>query len=295
MFGGMRLRSAIGRRDVEAVRRLLEKHPSLAESERTWECFHSCVYPEEQERDAQMMALILDHGGHATCSGAQGRLDTAANNDERIIAKVLLEHGADVNHVSWNGTPLHRAADWGYVEMVRLLLDHGAGVNATGYRGDQKKTPLDFALASLERGGTEEPTADRQATVELLISRGAKSSTPSKKDIVASVRKQASTVGSILRRAFESPGPLFSGERQKILSMWLANFTKNLEGVVTAIETGRDMGGNNISPNEVLAGLERMCSEYGRHDTLKRLEDVCGRGIRDDFERVLRELRPLAF
>lgn len=45
-------------------------------------------------------------------------------------AIVLLERGADPNHVAANGaTPLHVAASMGHVSMARLLLDHGANPN----------------------------------------------------------------------------------------------------------------------------------------------------------------------
>jgi hypothetical protein len=56
------------------------------------------------------------------------------------IAKILLDHGANVNEMdedpkgrenkrprtSWAGTPLHRAVDTGSLELVQYLLDHGA-------------------------------------------------------------------------------------------------------------------------------------------------------------------------
>ena len=285
--------SAIQRGDLQYLKRALDMHPQLVNTASG--AYGNAPVEEAALRDKpEVVELLFKYSPDHEASGAYDALDVAANTDSREIARILLDNGVDVNHAESDGTPLHRAADWGYIEMVKLLLDRGADPNAIGYLEGDKTTPLDLALASLERGGTEEPTADKRATVEVLVSRGAKSSKQSNERIVASVREQATAVQSILRHAFQSPGSLYSAERHRILSMWLSNFIRNLEGVVTAVETGKDMGGNQISRDEILEGLQRMCGEYGRHDTLKRLEDVCGAGIRSEFEDVLRELRLLA-
>ena len=53
------------------------------------------------------------------------------------IARLLLEHGADVNALKdGHSTPLHVAARYGRVEVVRVLLEHGANVGAKGGDGE---------------------------------------------------------------------------------------------------------------------------------------------------------------
>jgi ankyrin repeat protein len=52
------------------------------------------------------------------------------------VARVLLEHGANVNaRDSDHWTPLHAAAARGRVEVIRVLLEYGADVNAKDGHG----------------------------------------------------------------------------------------------------------------------------------------------------------------
>jgi uncharacterized protein len=70
-------------------------------------------------------------------------LHSAAASKNIAIARLLLDHGADVNAKQQeNITPLHSAAHNGHVEMVKLLLDRGADRTAKTNAG---KTPYDFA------------------------------------------------------------------------------------------------------------------------------------------------------
>jgi len=64
------------------------------------------------------------------------------------MAELLLEHGADINaRDNEDQTPLHTAAEYGRVAVVKLLLTHGADVNSKDLRGD---TPLQTAVWRLE-------------------------------------------------------------------------------------------------------------------------------------------------
>jgi ankyrin repeat protein len=64
----------------------------------------------------------------------------AAAEGNEDIAKLLLEHGANVNAPDVDGnTALMNAASFGYLNLVRLFVEHGANVNVAatvaGYTG----------------------------------------------------------------------------------------------------------------------------------------------------------------
>ncbi len=72
-----------------------------------------------------------------------------------VIARLLIEAGADVNAVQQAGfTPLHAAAMTGQLDLAKLLLDRGADPNA---KADDGRTALAMAR-----------DAKQQAVVDLL-------------------------------------------------------------------------------------------------------------------------------
>ncbi len=74
----------------------------------------------------------------------------AAGNENKV--KNLINSGVSVNQIDiffFNWTPLHHAAYWGEISVVKLLIDKGANVDAKAKQGS---TPL---MVALENGKTE--------------------------------------------------------------------------------------------------------------------------------------------
>ncbi len=122
------LRAARGA-DLEAIELLLR--------------FHALIdLPNENATTPLMVAAGYGVGDADT----RGRFRTEA--DALPATRLLLEHGASVNHQDNTGsTALHGAAQLGWSQMVSLLLEFGADASIEDATGS---TPLDYALG---RGG----------------------------------------------------------------------------------------------------------------------------------------------
>ena len=125
---------------------------------------------------------------HNASQGPNPRLShTSYNNPQLLpdVARLLLEHGADVNarieHGASTGyddkgkTPLHLAvADRGRVEVVRVLLGHGANVGA---EDDKGRTPLhdaaDYRRLDVNDRREEDYVSGKVEVVRVLLEHGA--------------------------------------------------------------------------------------------------------------------------
>ena len=86
-------------------------------------------------------------------------LDWAVFKNQILIAKLLLQNGADVNIIKDDtifDTPLHVASGFGCLEMVEMLIRKGADIEAKDFLA---RTPLHLA---------------NEKTTEILIQMGAK-------------------------------------------------------------------------------------------------------------------------
>ena len=70
---------------------------------------------------------VLGHGVDFREPTGYTPLAIAVQHNQLTLARLLIEKGADVNtQNNWRDSPLHRACEQGFVEMVQLLMDHGA-------------------------------------------------------------------------------------------------------------------------------------------------------------------------
>ena len=119
--------AALGR--TERVEELLRADPGLA-SAWTPDGF-SALHLAAFFGGAGAARVLLEHGAEVDAVARNSMhvtpLHSAAAAREVEIARLLIEHGADVNACQEGGfTPLHAAAQNGDDALYRLLVDHGA-------------------------------------------------------------------------------------------------------------------------------------------------------------------------
>jgi uncharacterized protein len=139
---------------VERLRELLDRDPELARafSGDGFTALHLAAFMGHPAATRLLLERGADPDAVATSAqiGPVQPLHSAAATRELECARLLVEHGADVNARQAGGyTPLHEAAGNGDVELARLLLGAGADSRA---RKDDGQTPADLAA---ERGHQE--------------------------------------------------------------------------------------------------------------------------------------------
>ena len=105
---------------------------------------------------AKVARLLLEHGAdlNALGRGRSTALQLAVEGGKVEVVRVLLEHGADVNTLGrGRSTALQLAVEGGKVEVVRVLLEHGADVGAetgggkTAFQRAQEVENRDYEIA----------------------------------------------------------------------------------------------------------------------------------------------------
>jgi ankyrin repeat protein len=87
----------------------------------------------------EMVKLLIENGAEVDATDDDGwtALLHACTEGHLESAKILIEHGANVNHANLTSryTPLMATANYGQLGVAKLLLENGAEVNATNIEG----------------------------------------------------------------------------------------------------------------------------------------------------------------
>ncbi len=153
--------------NVDLAERLLAKGADInakLSTHRNWTIFSGIA----KMGNLKKARFLIDHGADINVNTLEGTpLQMAiyqGPNEE--MAKWLLENGARLQEFSFGNTELHLAAMRGSADLVPLLIRHGAGVNATNEYGH---TPLYYAARHGHRKAADAlitAGADKSAIVE---------------------------------------------------------------------------------------------------------------------------------
>ena len=160
---------------------------------------HERTRPQTKQTEALAeVEALIERGGDLNARDGKGftPIHWTARNGYEDVAKLLVEHGVDVNAKETavgQATPLHVASTYNHLAVAKLLLASGANVNSTDKWGG---TPLQYAafnghndlVVFFLANGAEINAKDRRygitvlhvavaggkaSTVELLIAKGA--------------------------------------------------------------------------------------------------------------------------
>ncbi len=136
--------SALGKLDI--VKEALEQNPDLINcfSEDGFTPLSIASYFGNEEITHLLLLNGADPNIPSNNNYTVYPIHSAVTANYTMIAKMLLEAGADINVVQMSGaTPLHSAAFNGNIELLIVLLEAGANVHA---KMEDGKTPADKAF-----------------------------------------------------------------------------------------------------------------------------------------------------
>lgn len=137
--------AAAAKGQTDELRSLVEKDPSLVNthSPEGFTPLGLAAFFGHPETVQTLLTAGADPNLTSRESMKMPPLGSAMAVQRNDIARILIEHGANVNGKAVNDlTALHTAAARGNLEAAKLLLDHGADINAASADG---KTPLAYA------------------------------------------------------------------------------------------------------------------------------------------------------
>ncbi|KAF2998803.1 hypothetical protein E8E13_001125 [Curvularia kusanoi] len=118
--------------------------------------------PPAENYELELAKILLDHRADINVAPPDGEtvLHGAARLDDAELIRYLVEHGANLQAVDANGkTPLHNAACHANIEIVRYLINQGADTHAVTTAGQTTVhyaclAPLNLRLPSTSQGKT---------------------------------------------------------------------------------------------------------------------------------------------
>jgi hypothetical protein len=130
----------VNHNEVKKVEVILKEHPEFAEDEElSWG--EGILMMPANMNNIQLLELLMSCGAKVPAISKWGRAYYFKHYD---CAKFLLQNGMNANHMTWHHvTLLHDMAQEGNIKKAKLLVEHGADINAI--EEDYQSTPLGLA------------------------------------------------------------------------------------------------------------------------------------------------------
>jgi ankyrin repeat protein len=130
--------------DLNTVRSLLAADPKLLEStdgDGNTPLISACWGPPANIPQETVARFLIDKGANINARNTSGGSPVYFSLRSFDLTRRLIARGADVNVRAYGGlTPLHQAASTGSLTVAKLLIDHGADLNAHGNWGTILRT-----------------------------------------------------------------------------------------------------------------------------------------------------------
>jgi len=135
-----RFQQLVNDRQHDEVEAMLQDRPELALDETAFWGEGILAMP-AKDGDHHMLEILMDHGARCPDVSKWGARYYFKNY---LTARFLLERGMNPNHMNWRGfTLLHDMAHTGDLPKARLLIEHGADINRVD--DEYRSTPLGYA------------------------------------------------------------------------------------------------------------------------------------------------------
>ena len=150
--------------DLNKVRALIEADPTLLESkdnDGNTPLISACFAPPSFIPKVAVANFLIDKGANVNAKNNWGGTPLYVAISDFNLMQRLIAKGAEVNVKAFVGiTPLHQAASSGNLKVAKLLIDHGADLNARSTDGtvlhqiinQKSKSNVEMAKLLLESG-----------------------------------------------------------------------------------------------------------------------------------------------
>jgi len=171
--GRMPLHLAARNGHLEVVRLLLKTGADVSAGDSSG---YTPLHMAAEAGHLDVVLMLLESGASKDVTDAEGfaPLALAAGRGHLEVVEKLIDAKADIELKSKEGTPLHEAAKWGQVRLVRKLLEAGSNMNAVD---SELRTPLHSAVARyrldiarmLIDAGADKDSIDSSSTAPLHV------------------------------------------------------------------------------------------------------------------------------